>query len=105
MCIFRILANFGILAMCHILVAVKLASPRKISSLLTESALVTLGVDGKAVWTRDIILSSSAGNTKVTLVLFPSMSALSSEDSVVDQKLKLHLLKNKMYIEIIYVQT
>lgn len=91
--------------MCHIPVAVKLASPRKISSLLTESALVTLGVDGQAVWRGDIILSSSAGNTKVTFVLFPSMSALSSEDSVMDQKSKLHILKNKMYIEIIYVQT
>jgi len=68
------LPNFGVLTMCHISVAMKLASPRKLSSLFTECFLVALGADDLALWSRDIVLSASARNTEVTLFLFPSMS-------------------------------
>lgn len=72
-CIVRILDEFGILIMYHIPVAMKLASFRKFNSLFTECSLVTPGADAQALWRRDIILSSSARNTKVTLVLFSGM--------------------------------
>lgn len=62
------------LIICHIPIAMKLVCPRKLSSLYTECPLVTPGADGKALWRRDIILSSSARNTKVTLVLFSYMT-------------------------------